>query len=259
MKIWNKFKSWMRYNPPAAADADYWVSFDEEFKENAPVRYFFTKGKFRTVWWKVKHFFENIIDWFRYRTVARYHVVDSGLPPNYWDVPELMLYTNFNLLVRYVEDECSALGIWGSENKQERKNLLGWRRHFPYFIRRHLGKDKEFAKKYGLEHLDWEISLDAEYDQHQAEVAKEVKTLYLWWTEERPNRKELESPVMDMIADPDTHMFKLFSSKWREENPVLHQQWQEYCEQAGKLDEEWRKEDEEMLIRLMKIRLCLWT
>jgi hypothetical protein len=249
-----KFIEWMKYNPPYYATAEEWVDFDKDFKKNAPIRYFFCKGKFRNAWWKIKNFFEDIIDWIKYRTISKYHIVDSGLSPNYYDIPELMLYTNFNLLVRYVEEELPALHSWNEREKI--KNLFGWKYYLPWFIKKHLKYNKKYAIEYGMVHLDWEQTLTGEIDKQQAKVAKEIKELYLWWTEERPKRKLPEYPD---IERENTHIFEVFSDKWRRENPEYAKAWKNYIEEANKLEEKWDEEDEEMLIRLTKVRQHLWT
>lgn len=54
----------------------------------------FFKNKICYIYWYVK-----------YRTIDKYHVINSGLPPGYHETPELILHVNFNLLVKYVENE----------------------------------------------------------------------------------------------------------------------------------------------------------
>jgi hypothetical protein len=250
MNIWKKFKNWMSYYPDDLGTTDYWVQFNKEFRENAPIRYFFMRGEFRTMWWRVKHFYQSIINWVKYRTVARYHIVKTGLSPQYRDISELLLHVNFNLLVGYVENNLSIC-MWS--NTQARKNLYGWKRYLPRFIRRYLKKNKNYAIKYGLEHLDWEISLGDE-SKDQSEAAQEIKELYLWWTEKRPTREFPERP----LSDNDEDLFTILTEKWKKENLELDKKWKNYCKKADNLAKEWSKEDTDMLMRLMKIRESLW-
>lgn len=51
--------------------------------------------------------FNDVIWWIRHRIDPRhrYHVIKTELKPGYHDVPELLLYGCFSLLVRYVEKE----------------------------------------------------------------------------------------------------------------------------------------------------------
>lgn len=53
--------------------------------------------------------------WLRYRTTHRYHVVQTGLAPDYHDSVERMLYACFRLLVDFVEKECG--GVRGLERQ----------------------------------------------------------------------------------------------------------------------------------------------
>lgn len=248
MEMWKKFKHWMKYHPEEIGSDDYWVEFDKEFARNAPIRYFFMEGAFNSFQLKIKFFIQRKIEWTLYRTINRYHVVDSGLKPDYHDIPELILHTNFNLLVHYVEKKLPSLHVWGDREKQN--NLYGWKRYFPRFIRRHLKYNRKYSIKYGLDHLDWEMSLTGDVN-FQAEDATEIKKLYTWWVEQRPTRKLPESPLDSVSTD---HIFEFISEKWKEENPELDAEWKKYCEETRKLEIEWSEEDEQMLIRLMKVR-----
>lgn len=250
----------MRYYPPSSATADGWIEFDEKFKKEAPIRFFITHGIPIKTWWRIKHRVRDGIYWVKYRTVHKYHIVDSGLQPGYYDISEVMLHANFNMLVEYVENECAHMHvIW---EKDLRRNLYGWKRFLPWFFRSNCAKRKEYAREYGLAHLDWAASLDdpslGEYERsdHQAQAAREIRSLYIWWTEERPNRRELESPVTNEKYE---HVMELGSQKWQKENPELYKQWVQYIKDQSELDQSWHNEDEAMLIRLMKIRLSLWS
>jgi hypothetical protein len=64
---------------------------------------------------------------------------------------------------------------------------------------------------------------------------REVFRLYRWWTRHRPNRPEL---IWGDWRDPN-------SEKIRDE--------------CFRLEDEWEKEDQDMLLRLVKIRKFLWT
>ena len=43
--------------------------------------------------------------WVKYRTVSKFHVVDTGLEPGYYDKDHLMIHACFTLLVQFVEKE----------------------------------------------------------------------------------------------------------------------------------------------------------
>lgn len=96
----------------------------------------------------------NIYWWVRHRTIEKYHIIDTGLPPGYNDKPEIMLSVNFNLLVDYVEKELVAVEIdwshspeyikveneiiylynwWKNYNKSLDERYLKLHKNFPEF------------------------------------------------------------------------------------------------------------------------------
>lgn len=167
----------------------------------------------------VLRFFKDIKWFVLYRTTHRYHVVNSGLPPGYYDVDTVMLHTAFNLLKKFVEVELA----WTQYccNKQERKNKPWWMTSKRYV--------KLHGQRLGQQHLDYWHSAKGTRDAKNSEIQqkelthiqkkdKEILDIYLWWI----NR--------DLRV----------SGNWKQETKN-------------------NKEDEQMLIRLAKVRLYLWT
>ena len=110
------------------------------------------------IYYPVKRFFSDIKHWFLYRfhPKHRYHLVDTGLAPGYYDKDYLMLCACFNLLKHYVEDELGGvekLGYW--ETVTFEKSGCG-------------------SKK--------ELTILRKRD-------KEILDLYIWWTKVFPARK----------------------------------------------------------------------
>jgi hypothetical protein len=119
-------------------------------------------------------------------------------------------------------------------------------------------QDKNFKFKKGkcpeagLAHLDWASGLkmdyldkeDPEYNHpsEQAKSAIKIKNLYLWWM----NR--------DKRPDP------LDLSGWTENyNKGDKKKRFESYEKSQQIEDEYEKEDTEMLLELIKIRKHLWT
>jgi len=106
--------------------------------------------------------------WFRHRFDPRhrYHVVKTGLEPGYYDVPELMLYSCFSLLVRFVEEE---YGIQGWEDYLDSDEAEG---------------DDSNCRR------EWHLS--------------EISDLYYWWINEYPKRQEtLDALLNEMYPNID--------------------------------------------------------
>lgn len=94
---------------------------------------------------------------------------------------------------------------------------------------------------------------------HQAYSAMEIEALYKWWTEERPKRVDsMEASGWSEYCD----------RKWRKNKSVFDDLEDEEGEKVdtlpmlnmmNEIDDKYEKEDEEMMIRLIKIRQSLWT
>lgn len=253
-KLLVRFDRWMSYNPPGSLSSKGWRLFNEEFKKNAPIRYWF-RHDFRTsitlpIIWK----YESIKNWIRYRTYDRYHVVKTGLPPGYCGADVKLLHTSFNTLKDFVEGELAwHTYIWS----EERKEASFAEKYIPLY--RYL---KPFrSREWGIKHLDWASTLDdptlppSERCDHQAVSAREIRELYLWWVDIRPARKEIEAiPYGDQglgnlsLLDDD---FDRTAQDYVDYKKVL--------DQNEVLAQEWEEEDTQMFIRLVKVRKALWT
>jgi hypothetical protein len=110
------------------------------------------------------------------------------------------------------------------------------------------------ARKRGLKLLEWEIQLGDD-SISQSEGASEVRALYLWYKDVRPNRVDPFSEVPDrpLIFESDNIEF--------DENGQLKSD-EEYSKAVMKAFEKEEKQEEEdtaQLVRLMKIRRSMWT
>ena len=253
-KLVKRFKYWLNYNPPGALTSKGWRLFEKEFKEKAPIRYWL-KHNFRNALLPLKWKYEEISDWIRYRTYARYHVVETGLEPNYYDLETRMLHANFNMLKDFVEIEQAQRLYWYSDEYKEKASWC--EKHLPFYYKFYPFRRPDL----GIKNLDWEATLDDPtlpyYDQSpsQAQAAREIKALYIWWVKDRPARTEIDYisyndqglgilSSLDDDFDREAEDFK---------NHVKS------LEDQTKQEEEWHDEDEKMFIRLIKIRRSLWA
>lgn len=85
---------------------------------NHPIRFFFKDTV--VAWFSYKKFWFREKVWeFKHKYIPKhkYHIIDSGLPSGYHDIPELLLWTNFSFLIRYVEkEECFETIIWDGDD-----------------------------------------------------------------------------------------------------------------------------------------------
>ena len=236
---------------PRALTSKGWKLYREYIKVAHPIYYFLTEklGWWLTtnIGWPVKRVYEAIKYGIRHRTYDKYHIIDTGLKPDYYELETRMLHGMFNLLKDFVEIQKAHMQKW-----------CGPKRDLTY----------ETPRDLGLAYLDWEISLTYEKEceecgidpnpkytglTSQALTAKEIKELYLWWVDKRPKRKDpwdheglkaLPEITLDMIGADDD---------------VNHDDRMKCYKEIEEMEEAHHKEDEDMLIRLIKIRRGLWT
>jgi len=247
----NKFKKWMEFDPPSYASIREWGIFKKEYQTKAPIRYFLmeTMPDFvRPLRWKI----ENVQSWMRYR-VVRYHVLHTGLTPGYYEADELMLNVNFTILKDFVEKQ---KGWMYYRCHDECKDMLNWKERYIPFYREMFFRNKDL----GIKYLEWECSLDSEdrnpqeRNPEQAKNAREILRLYLWWENERPNRKEIQMPDYD-----DQGIYGGSLNEDFDENAVDWQATRKAWAYQEQQEETWSDEDEANLISLIKIRSNLWT
>jgi hypothetical protein len=250
-----KFTAWMNYSPPGAMSSKGWRLFEKEFREVAPVRHWIMKDFRRGFIYPIKWKYEAIKDWVRYRTTARYHVVDTGLAPGYRDTVSLMLHVNFNMLKEFVEVEQARSRYYWSD---EYRNTASWCEKYMPFYRIFFPFRRPDL---GIDHFEWAATLDDpalpphERSEQQAQDAREILVLYKWWAQERPARKEIE------YADYDDQGFGILGSLDDDFDKEAedYKKHKESMNARSIQEEEWEKEDQDMLIRLIKIRKSLWT
>ena len=94
---------------------------------------------------------------------------------------------------------------------------------------------------------------------YQAKAAKEILELYTWWKEVYPNRPDPYDAsgwhdYCEMRREKGYHLLDM-EDKSEDEAKMRDTS----LEQLRIMEEAYEKEDEEMMIRLIKIRQSLWT
>jgi len=123
----------------------------------------------------------------------------------------------------------------------------------------------------GLDHLNWAMTLtnsdwcepdhpDYNKPTGQAIRAKEIKELYMWWTTVYPNRPDpYEASGWSAYCEAQREANGGRLSFSGEKDPVLKKQSDKAHKLLQRLEADYEKEDEAMMIRLIKIRNSLWT
>ena len=269
------FADWLRGTPkPGAATSRGWNTWHKEAKGKHPFRYWLADDAL--------DFVQNIVDWpgeqvnsVRYyinnRWISRSHSLTahpSDIKPGQWqDVGNRFLPCLFNELVDFVEIETAWNHCMWNEEAREKYQVPWWRKGW---LRLRVWRSAEC----GIEHLEWAAALtwstngavpgDPNFNKPtgQALAAQEILDLYHWWKEERPQR-----------VDPsDASGWTALCAARREKNPDRFFDLDDDDDSAkqrglsaralklsGKIEAAYEKEDEQMMIRLIKIRQSLWT
>jgi hypothetical protein len=272
----SKFADWLRGTDKLkAGTGDEWCDWRVDAKTKHPVRYWIAEEGLDMVqnflWYPVDKIYD-LKYYINNRWVTRTHSLTAhprDIKPGQWcDVGNRFLPCLFNELVDYVEVELAWWHIaWNSEERAKYKvpfYAFGW---FRWRVWR--------SPEAGLDNLKWQMGLtyneewlkpdDPKFGKPtpQAVAAKEIYDLYTWWTTTYRNRPDPHDASgwtayceKKRELNPDDHM-SLFSEKGV--SKALRKEGDKALKLCRKIEEQYEKEDEAMLIRLIKIRNSLWT
>ena len=271
-----KFADWLRGTPkPDAETGPGWVDWRREAKTAHPVRYWLAEealdGVQRAIYfipdrlYDVKYYINN-------RFVSRTHGLTAhprDIRPGTWcDVGNRFLPCLFNELVDFVEVELAWKNVAFDRAAREKFKppfwAWGWFRWRTWR-----------SPEAGLDHIAWEKALvydetwgvepgSEQYGQptHQSQRAAEVEALYRWWTEVYPNRPDPHdvsgwSEICSRAREKDGEILGILNHENRTEEEEA--EVRRALDLSQEIEERYEAEDEEMLIRLIKIRKHLWT
>jgi hypothetical protein len=195
-----------------------------------------TLSKLQNIWMFPSDVYYSIRAYIRNRFVHKLHVLQTGLDKGqYYEYETRLLYGMFESFVQFIEQDQT------------------------------------------LENLKWELTLTNRYEwlpeeeaklqpdygkpDHQAIAAQEKMALYTWWKVTRPARPDAyeASGFKQWSAEnkkEDDSVFSLFvddsDAAKKETRAELSRKWRE-------IEEQYTQEDEEMMIRLIRIRRTCWT
>jgi len=267
------FADWIRGTPKGGAKtSEGWDEWRDEAQRYNPVRYWIAEEGLSYLQDFVTYPIRKIYDvkyYINNRYVTRTHALTAhhrDIKPGTWsDVGSRFLPCLFNELVDFVEIEQAWSHIaWG--NKEDRAKYdapfyaSGWWRWRTWR-----------CPQAGLDHLDWAMTLtDVEWldedKKHlakptsQALAAKEIKELYTWWTVTYRNRPDPYDA--SGWSDYCDSLRGKFGDNWigkSSKDKVTKVQSDKALKLLRKIEKAYEKEDEQMMIRLIKIRDSLWT
>jgi len=269
----SKFADWLRGTPkPAAASSEGWHEWNETAKAAHPFRFWLADDALDrlqiiicwpiTTLHAIKYYINN--RWVTHTHSLTAHPKD--IKRGEWrDVGYRFLPCLFNELVDYVELELAWWNIaWDEEAHKKYKApryASGWFRWRTWR-----------SPEAGLANLEWQRKLimneemgvnpdNPEYGKptSQAIAAKEILDLYTWWTETYRNRPDVyEASGWSQYCEA-SRIANGGRLNFSEKSEELQKMCDTSSELLTKLEKEYEEEDEQMMIRLIKIRNSLWT
>jgi len=269
----SKFADWIRGTPKGEAKTS--EGWDEWHKlaGQSRVRYWLAEEGLdyaqKIVFWipdtlySIKYYVNN-------RFVTRTHALTAhprDIKPGSWhDVGNRFLPCLFNELQDFVELELAWHHIaWGSEETRAKYKppfwSSGWFRWRTWR-----------CPQAGLDSLEWQRQLRWQADEvgadsdsvgkltPQAVKAQEILDLYTWWTQVYRNRPEpMEASGWSAYCEA-ARLANGGKLSWGgEKTPELAKMSKIAMKKLHKIEADYEKEDEAMMIRLIKVRHGLWT
>jgi hypothetical protein len=204
------------------------------------------------------------------RWVSRTHSLTAhvkDIKPGQWcDVGNRFLPCLFNELVDFVEIELAWWHIaWGDKEVKDKYKAPFWASGwFRWRVWR--------CPQAGLDNLEWQRNLRWTEDEvgkdfnglgeltPQAVKAQEILDLYTWWTttyRNRPDAYEASGWTAACEAQREANSGKI---SWGiPKDPVFKKAQTKAHKLLEKIEADYEKEDEAMMIRLIKVRHGLWT
>lgn len=270
-KYWSnsKFSDWLRGTPkPYALELHEWSVWRQQAQEAHPVRY-----------WIVEEFFDwlqDVITWPNRKIRGMLYYINNRwfsrpnalvakpdqIKPGQWcDLSHRILPCAFSALEDFVEIESAWMEVAFSD---EKRCLAPWWRRLRLYRQWR-------SPEHGIAHLEWARSLiydesmgvDPDHELYgkptpQAQSATEILELYTWWKKVYPRRPDPHdvsgwSQICNEIREKYGNLFH--SKLTAQEN----QKMKISMDKLSQIEAEYEQEETEMLHRLIKIRMSLWT
>jgi hypothetical protein len=270
----SKFADWLRGTPkPSSATGEGWDAWKKVAKTNSAVRYWLAEQGLRSlsnVWYFIPDTLNSIKYYINNRWVTRTHALTANVkdikPGSWCDTGNRFLPCLFNELVEFVEVELAWSHIaWGDDKERKKYNApfwsYGWWRWRSWR-----------SAQAGLDNLEWQRNLRWTEDEvgkdapelgkwtSQAVKAQEILDLYTWWTavyRTRPDPYEASGWSAACALQRQSNGGSLGLSQSRD--PVIKEAQDRAHKILTKMEEDYLQEEEDMMIRLIKIRQGLWT
>ena len=236
-----------------------WEKWEKEIRQTRPVAYFFCETLpdllQKPAEWVVDPLY-NARYYLRNRFFTKTHYLKTNLEPGQWhEFDKRVLHGLFTELVDFVEIEQAWHHVcWDEEARKKFKTP--WHQQYRLF------KFTEWrCPEAGLAYLQWAMDLDE--PDHQRETAREIMILYTWWQDVYLKRLDpWEETGFRKFWDDMTNKYGkdwLGIGNRGKLNPKEKAEYDRLHQAVDDLEEARSTEEEEMMIRLVKLRKGLWT
>ena len=262
----SKFADWIRGTAkPESETSKGWAQWKRQAKTAHPIRYWIADEALdfaQNIWCWIPDRINDVRYYINNRWVTRTHSLTAhprDIKPGQWhDVGNRFLPCLMNELVDFVEIEQAAHHCVWDEEAGKKYHSPWWRCWYRQWR----------CPEAGIAYLEWASTLtnkefikegEQEEPTYQAKAAQEILEIYRWWTEVRPNRPDPYdvsgwSAIFERRRKdyPDEILPEERTKKEKSETKKA-------LDTLHKMEALYEKEDEEMMIRLIKIRESLWT
>lgn len=269
----SKFADWLRGTmKPGSATSKGWREWKLEAKKAHPIRFWIAEeglDHLQGIWCWIPEHINNVRYYINNRWVHQTHgMMSLSLEPGKWHEYETrLLHSMFDQLVNFVEIEQAWHHVIWDDQARKKFETPWWQQR--WFFR--WGKVWRCPDA-GIEYLIWASGLVYNEDMgsdkgsklygkptSQAETAAEVLELYRWWKIIRPARPDPYdasgwTAYCEARRTDSDDFFDL-----QDKNKEQRRQSNAAHKLLNKIERSYEKEDEAMMIRLIKIRKGLWT
>ena len=270
----SKFADWLRGTPKLkAGTSEEWDEWERKAWGHSRLRYWLAEEGLDYLS-KIVFFIPDTLHSVKYyinnRWVTRSHALTASprdIRPGSWcDVGNRFLPCLFNELQDFVEVELAWWHLaWEGKESRAKYNAPWWA--FGWWRWRTWR-----CPQAGLDNLEWQRNLRWKEDEvgsdspnlgqptPQAIKAQEILDLYKWWTEvyrNRPDPYDASGWTEYCEASRAANGGKLSWSG--DKSPELKKMSNKAHKLLRKIEAQYEKEDEQMMIRLIKVRHGLWT
>ena len=270
----SKFADWLRGSPKLkCGTSEEWDAWYATAAKAHPIRYWIAEEGLDHIQ-KFVYYIPDKLNDIRYyinnRWVSHSHALTAhprDIKPGAWsDVGNRFLPCMFNELVDFVEIEQAWHHCMWSDDAKTEFEVPWWRKGW---LRLRTWRSPEA----GMQYLKWASGLtNAEFldedkkheavPTYQATAAKEIIELYTWWTvtyRARPDPYEASGWTAYCEASRAANGGSLWGSLSSDKTPEMKKMSDKAHKLLQKIEKDYAKEDEAMMIRLIKIRESLWT